>query len=140
MTTRMRCRQNGQELLQDLISSVPWFCGLGTWRANGKIAVANGEVIDVDDNARASISRADLLRLEVGCMQYGNPQFSLNFSSQLRIFRGNLRREELMTARQTSLSNFLDIIRVLADTFLSHIWQRSHYVTLCHVLGVAYVS
>jgi hypothetical protein len=73
-------------------------------------------------------------------MQYGNPQFSLNLSSQLRIFRGNLRREESMTARQTSLSIFLDIIHVLADTFLSHIWQRSHYVTLCHVLGVAYVS
>ncbi|KAJ8589612.1 hypothetical protein M405DRAFT_899471 [Rhizopogon salebrosus TDB-379] len=47
-----------------------------------KTAVANGEVIDVDDNddgddnARASISRADLCqRLEVGCMQSGNPQF-----------------------------------------------------------------
>jgi hypothetical protein len=46
-------------------------------------------------------------------MQYGNPQFSLNLSSQLRIFRGNLRRDGLMTAWQTSLSNFLDIIHVL---------------------------
>jgi hypothetical protein len=90
-----------------------------------EIAVANGEVINVDDdddgdsddegddNARASISRADLLDLcqwlEVGCMQYGNPQFSLNLSSQLHIFRGTLRREELMTARQTSLHQFFSI-------------------------------
>ena len=39
-------------------------------------------------------------RVEVGCMQYGDPQFSLNLSIQLRIFRGILRREELMTATQ----------------------------------------
>jgi hypothetical protein len=82
-----------------------------------EIAIANGEVIDVDsddddgddddDNGHSSITRTDLLdlcrRIEAGCMQYGDPQFSLNLSIQLRIFRGTLRREELMTARQTSL-------------------------------------
>ncbi|OAX38194.1 hypothetical protein K503DRAFT_770733 [Rhizopogon vinicolor AM-OR11-026] len=62
-----------------------------------EIAVANGESID---------NLLDLYRrIEAGC---GDPQFSLNLSIQLRIFRGTLRREELMTARQTSLNeNFL---------------------------------
>jgi hypothetical protein len=79
---------------------------LGTWRANGKRSVARLQ------------SQTVKLWLEVGCtgMQYGNPQFSLNLSLQLRIFRGNLRREGLharvMTAWQTSLSNFLDISNI----------------------------
>jgi len=87
-----------------------------------EIAIANSEVIDVDsddddgnddDNAHSSITRTDLLdlcrRIEVGCMQYGDPQFSLNLSMQLRIFRGALRREELMTVRQTSLNQFFSV-------------------------------
>ena len=79
-----------------------------------EITIANGEVIHVDsdgdgddgDNAHSLITRPDIFdlcqRVEAGCMQYGDPQFSLNLSIQLRIFRGTLRREELMTARQTS--------------------------------------
>jgi len=73
-----------------------------------EIAIANGEVIDIDsddddDNGHSSITCTDLLdlcrRIEAGYMQYGDPQFSLNLSIQLRIFRATLRREELMTAR-----------------------------------------
>ncbi|KAG2743487.1 hypothetical protein P692DRAFT_20745443 [Suillus brevipes Sb2] len=58
-----------------------------------EIAVANGEVIEVDsdeddnDEVDPSITRQDILnlcrQLEVGCMQYGDPQFSLDLSSQL---------------------------------------------------------
>ncbi|KAG1733463.1 hypothetical protein EDB19DRAFT_1581101, partial [Suillus lakei] len=78
-----------------------------------EIAVANGEVIEVDsdsdddDEADPSITHQDILdlcqRLKVGCMQYGDPQFSLDLSSQLRKFRANLQCEELLNARQTSL-------------------------------------
>jgi hypothetical protein len=80
-----------------------------------EIAIANGKILDIDsdsddDDVHESITRTDLLdlcqRLEVGCMQYGDPQFSLNLSSQLRIYRGSLRREELLTAKQTSLDQF----------------------------------
>jgi hypothetical protein len=57
-----------------------------------EIAVADGELIkvdsDEDDNeVDPSITRQDILdlcqQLEVGCMQYGDPQFSLDLSSQL---------------------------------------------------------
>ncbi|KAG0694591.1 hypothetical protein DFH29DRAFT_959498 [Suillus ampliporus] len=84
-----------------------------------EIAVANGEVIEVDsdedddDEVDPSITRKDILdlcqQLEVGCMQYGDPQFSLDLSSQLRKFRANLRREELLNARQTSLERFFSV-------------------------------
>lgn len=84
-----------------------------------EIAVANGEVIKVDsdddddDEADPSITRQNILdlcqQLEVGCMQYGDPQFSLDLSSQLRKFRANLRREELLNARQTSLEQFFSV-------------------------------
>ncbi|KAG2101876.1 uncharacterized protein F5147DRAFT_776530 [Suillus discolor] len=64
-----------------------------------EVTIASGEVIetdsdddnDNDDSVAASITWTDLLdlcqQLKVGCMQYGNPPFSLNLSSQLRIFR-----------------------------------------------------
>ncbi|KAG2076030.1 hypothetical protein BDR04DRAFT_1090855 [Suillus decipiens] len=86
-----------------------------------EVTIASGEVIEIDsddddddddddDSAAALITpRTDLLhlcqQLEVGCnvMQYGDPQFSLNLLSQLRVFRAQLRREELLNARQTSL-------------------------------------
>ncbi|KAJ8591213.1 hypothetical protein M405DRAFT_814739 [Rhizopogon salebrosus TDB-379] len=84
-----------------------------------EIAIANGKVIDIDSDSdddednTPSISRTDILdmcqRLEVGCMQYGDPQISLNLSSQLRIFRAKLRREELMTTRQASLDQFFSV-------------------------------
>lgn len=84
-----------------------------------EIAVANGEVIEVDsdeDNNNKvdpSITYQDILdlcqQLEVGCMQYGDPQFSLDLSSQLRKFCVNLRREELLNARQTSLERFFSV-------------------------------
>ncbi|KAG0701241.1 hypothetical protein DFH29DRAFT_876055 [Suillus ampliporus] len=78
-----------------------------------EIAIANGEVIKVDsdeddddDEVDPSITRKDILdlcqQLEVGCMQYGDPQFSLDLSSQLRKFCVNLQHEELLNARQTS--------------------------------------
>jgi hypothetical protein len=48
---------------------------------------------DNDEDDTPSISRADILdmcqRLAMSGMQYGDPQFSLNLSSQLRIFRVN---------------------------------------------------
>jgi hypothetical protein len=84
-----------------------------------EIAIANGDVVDVDSDSdhdednTPSISRTDILdmcqRLEVGCLQYGDPQFSLNLSSQLRIFRAKLRREELMTTTQASLDQFFSL-------------------------------
>jgi hypothetical protein len=86
-----------------------------------EIAVAYGKVIDVDsddddddaDDAHSLITRTDLFdlcqRVEAGCVQYGDPQFSLNLSVQLRIFRGTLRREELMTAKQTSLDQIFSV-------------------------------
>lgn len=86
-----------------------------------EVAIASGEVIEIDsdddddddDSAAVSITRTDLLnlcrQLEVGCMQYGDPQFSLNLSSQLRTFRAQLRREDLLNARQTSLEQFFSV-------------------------------
>ena len=66
---------------------------------------------DSEDDARSPIpSRADLIalcqRVEQGCMQYGDPQFSLELSLQLSKFRGILRREELLFATQTTLDRF----------------------------------
>ncbi|KAG1851585.1 hypothetical protein DFJ58DRAFT_728803 [Suillus subalutaceus] len=59
-----------------------------------EVTITSGEVIKIDsdndsdnddDSAAASITWTDLLRLcqqlKVGCMQYGDPQFSLNLSS-----------------------------------------------------------
>ncbi|KAG2033937.1 hypothetical protein BDR03DRAFT_1094037 [Suillus americanus] len=84
-----------------------------------EVAIASGDVIEIDsddddnDSAAASVTRTDLLHLcqplEVGCMQYGDPQFSLNLLSQLRTFRAQLRREELLNARQTSLEQFFSV-------------------------------
>ena len=87
-----------------------------------EIAIANGEVINVDlddedydgdDEMHISVTRKDVLdlcqRLEGACMQFGNPQTSLDLSAQLRIFRAELRREELMTATQTSLDQFFSM-------------------------------
>ncbi|KAG2067901.1 hypothetical protein BDR04DRAFT_1104285 [Suillus decipiens] len=85
-----------------------------------EIAVASGGIIgidsdsddddDDDDSAAPSITRTDLLhlcqQLEVGCMQYGDPQFSLDLSSQLCKFRAQLHREEILYARQTSLEQY----------------------------------
>jgi hypothetical protein len=45
-------------------------------------------------------------QLELGCMHYGDPQFSLELSHQLFKFRGILWREELKYATQTTLDNF----------------------------------
>jgi hypothetical protein len=84
-----------------------------------EIAIANGEVIEVDsdedDNNEVdpSITHQDILnlcwQLEVGCMQYGDPQFSLNLSTQLRKFCAILQHEELLNARQTSLERFFSV-------------------------------
>lgn len=86
-----------------------------------EVAIASGEVIEIDsdddddddDSAAVSITWTDLLnlcrQLEVGCMQYGDAQFSLNLSSQLRTFRAQLRREDLLNARQTSLEQFFSV-------------------------------
>ncbi|KAG2063979.1 hypothetical protein BDR04DRAFT_1146104 [Suillus decipiens] len=77
-----------------------------------EIAVANGEVIEIDSDDESeedepSFTHTEILKLcqqlETGCMQHGDPQFSLNLSSQLRIFRAQLRREELLNAKQTSI-------------------------------------
>ncbi|KAG2359129.1 hypothetical protein BDR07DRAFT_1488639 [Suillus spraguei] len=78
-----------------------------------EILVANGGVIEVDsddDKMGPSVTRNDVLdlcqQLEAACMQYGDPQISLDSSSQLRNFRANLRREELHNAKQTCLEQF----------------------------------
>jgi len=77
-----------------------------------EIAVVNGEVVEIDSDDESeedgpSFTRAELLKLrqqlETGCMQHGDPQFSLNLTSQLRLFRAKLRREELLNAKQTSI-------------------------------------
>jgi len=83
-----------------------------------EIAIANGEVIEVDsddddDEVGPSVTCKHILdlcqQLEVGCMQYGYPQFSLDLSSQLQKFRANLRREELLSAKQSSLEQFFPV-------------------------------
>ncbi|KAG1847026.1 hypothetical protein DFJ58DRAFT_730355 [Suillus subalutaceus] len=80
-----------------------------------EIAVANGEIVGInsDDESEEdgpSFTRTELLnlcqQLETGCMQHGDPQFSLNLSSQLRLFRARLRREELLNAKQTSIDRY----------------------------------
>ncbi|KAG1848689.1 hypothetical protein F4604DRAFT_1935290 [Suillus subluteus] len=77
-----------------------------------EIAVANGEVVEIDSDDESeedgpSFTRMELLdlcqQLETGCMQHGDPQLSLNLSSQLRLFCARLRREELLNAKQTSI-------------------------------------
>jgi len=84
-----------------------------------EVAVSNSEVINVDsddgdsdddDDTHPSVTRADLINwcqhLEASCMQYGDPQFSLNLSSQLRVFRAKLQQEQPVTMMQTSLDQF----------------------------------
>jgi hypothetical protein len=45
-------------------------------------------------------------QLELSCMYYGDPQFSLELSHQLFKFHGILQKEELKYATQTTLDNF----------------------------------
>lgn len=81
-----------------------------------EMAEANSEVVeidnedDVDEESTAPLSRADLIRmcqeLEEGCMQYGDPSFSLALSHQLCKFRAVLRKDELLSSKQTSLDNY----------------------------------
>lgn len=65
---------------------------------------------DGDDEGPLVPSRAELIMLcqqiELGCMHYGDPQFSLDLSHQLFKFRGILRREELKYTTQTTLDRF----------------------------------
>jgi hypothetical protein len=80
-------------------------------------AVANGEVIEVeesedddDDDETSLPSRANLIilcqQLERGCMQYGDPQFSLELSYKLFKFRGILHKEELANSTQSTLDRY----------------------------------
>lgn len=81
-----------------------------------KVAGVDRDVEEVEDSdskddARSPIpSCADLIalcqRVEQGCMQYGDPQFSLELSLQLSKFCGILQREELLFATQTTLDRF----------------------------------
>ncbi|KAG1839580.1 hypothetical protein F4604DRAFT_1909228 [Suillus subluteus] len=82
-----------------------------------EIAVANGEVVEIHSDDKSdgpSFTPTELLdlcqQLETGCMQHGDPQLSLNLSSQLRLFRARLRREELLNAKQTSIDCVVDTV------------------------------
>ncbi|KAG1890899.1 hypothetical protein F4604DRAFT_1898588 [Suillus subluteus] len=65
-----------------------------------EIAVANGEVVKIDSDDESEedgppFTPTELLdlcqQLKTGCMQHGDPQLSLNLSSQLHLFRARLR-------------------------------------------------
>ena len=84
------------------------------------MAIANGEIIDVDEDDKddkddasitAALPRSKLIQvcrqLEAGCMHYGgDPQFSVNLSHDLIKYRTLLQQEEFLTAKQTTLDMF----------------------------------
>ena len=84
-----------------------------------EVAVKNGDAADIDSDDDAegddgpSFTRTQLLdlcqQLEIGCMQHGDPQSALHLSSELRIFRAKLRREELLNAKQTSIDSYFKV-------------------------------
>jgi hypothetical protein len=82
-----------------------------------EIAIADGRVIEIEsdddddgDDDSASVTRSELnalcQRIETACLQYGDPQVALNLSELLCKYRGQLRREELRNAKQTSLDQY----------------------------------
>jgi hypothetical protein len=84
-------------------------------------AEANREVIEVDESDGDDEHEgdespvkpcSDLIRLcqqlAQSCMQYGDPQTSLDLSSQLLKFRGVLLRDELLNSTQTTLDRYFE--------------------------------
>ena len=86
-------------------------------------AEANGEVVEADesggDDEHEGLgddspvqSCSDLIslcrQLAQSCLQYGDPQSSLDLSNQLLKFRGVLLREELLNSTQTTLDRFFE--------------------------------
>jgi hypothetical protein len=76
-------------------------------------AVARGEIIKVEDSddegeeSSLEMGLADVLKLcatlEKVCLIKGDPMQSMELLQALRVFRGHLRCEELLNARQTTL-------------------------------------
>ena len=85
-----------------------------------EMAIINGGVIDVDDGEDNDVdnddaggdkvlSHQELIELcrkvEAGCTHYGgDPQFSVNLSRKLIQYRALLNREDMLTAKQTTLT------------------------------------
>lgn len=82
-------------------------------------AMANGEAVEVEDSdsddecdgeSAPTLSRRDLIslcqQLALNCMQYGDPQASLDLSDQLLKFRATLQREELLNSKQSTLHRY----------------------------------
>ncbi|KAJ6586675.1 hypothetical protein B0H10DRAFT_1961637 [Mycena sp. CBHHK59/15] len=77
-------------------------------------AVARGEVIEVDDSDEEEedesqdIGTAEVLKLcqtlEKVCLSKGDPEQSMELTRALRIFRGHVKREELLNSRQMTLA------------------------------------
>ena len=81
------------------------------------IAVANGEIIDVDDSEEegesdpsAGLTLSDVTqmceKLEGACWRFGYSETGLALPQELRRFRGFLRRMEMKNAKQTTLDSF----------------------------------
>lgn len=82
--------------------------------------VKKGEVIEIeadsdddaddDEDRDAGVTRSETIQLteqmERLAIKFGNGQLSLELAGKLREFRGALRREELLTAKQTHINDF----------------------------------
>ncbi|KAF8140331.1 hypothetical protein EV363DRAFT_1152947 [Boletus edulis] len=72
--------------------------------------VAEAESDDECEPVGPTVTRGELIQLceqlESGCMEYGDPQLSLDLLGRIRTYRATLRREELVNAKQTSLDRF----------------------------------
>ncbi|KAG1723733.1 uncharacterized protein EDB91DRAFT_1087726 [Suillus paluster] len=83
---------------------------------NREIAEKSGEVIEVESNeeedAKPEVSRAETLalcqRLEGACLQFGNADSTLPLEllKQIRLFRAELRHEELLHSTQTTIDAY----------------------------------
>lgn len=86
-----------------------------------ELAEVNREVIEVDESDGDDEHEADkspvqschnlishCQQLVQSCMQYGDPQTSLDLANQLLKFRAVLRRDELLNSTQTTLDRFFE--------------------------------
>ncbi|KAG2090932.1 hypothetical protein BD769DRAFT_1679470 [Suillus cothurnatus] len=83
-----------------------------------EIAVTNGKVLEIDSDDESeedgpSFTHTELLnlcqQLKTGCMQHGDPQFSLNLLSQLCLFCAQLWQEKLLNAKQISIDCYFKV-------------------------------
>ena len=78
-----------------------------------EMAVARGEVIELDDEDKDFLPRSEVINLcallEKACIRYGDNDISLELQHHLRRYRGQVQHEHLLNCTQSSLDSYFTV-------------------------------